>query len=253
MQPVRIDRSDPDVLDLVLWERGGSLRYAFTTSLGSALAVPALFLVGALASGPMAVLMLLTGTGWGPVWSVAALIGGAAAVAGWAFLTRSAFHEVHRLRFAPADGPATVALVRGARVGRPMPVTELRRIRIDRSPEAPHGDDPRPAALTVTLTAQFARHRLAPKSLPPDTDADALHRELRAALSPAVPVELRIRHRPDPEPGPPDTPPDARPDVPPGLPPAARPGPAPPPPSARARRRPDARRGARGRSRPARD
>ncbi|WP_327681425.1 hypothetical protein [Kitasatospora sp. NBC_00458] len=228
MQPVRMDRSDPGVLDLVLWERGGSLRYAVTTSLGSVMAVPALFLLGVLASSPVAVVMLFTGTGWGPVWSVAAVIGGAAAVAGWAFLTRSAFHEVHRLRFAPADGPATVTLVRGARAGRPLPVSVLQCIRIEHSTEEPYDGDPRPTTVTVTLTALLAGHRLVPKSLPPDTDTAALHRELRAALSPVVPVELRVRHRR-----------------------RARPVPPRAPSSAGSRRRPDVPRGASGRGGPA--
>ncbi|MFE6052984.1 hypothetical protein ACFQ6N_19680 [Kitasatospora sp. NPDC056446] len=203
MQRVLLDRSDPEVLDLVLAERGGSLRYALTAALQSVIAVPVLFLVGALLSLPLDIAMLFAGTGWGPVWEAAGIAGGAGAVIGWVLMVRAVFRHVHRLRFAPSAEPATVVLVRGAGADRPLPVTEVRRIRIDHSTEEPYDGDRAPRSVTVTLTVLLAHGRLPRLSLPEDTDTAALHRELSEALSPAVAVDLHVRHRRRPEPPPP--------------------------------------------------
>ncbi|MFD8749570.1 hypothetical protein ACFV0O_01085 [Kitasatospora sp. NPDC059577] len=203
MQRVLMDRSNPDVLDLVLAERGGSLRYALTASLQAGIAVPVLFLLSVFVSLPLYIVMLFAGTGWGPVWAAAGIIGGAGAVVGWVLLVRAIFRHVHRLRFSPCTGPATVVLVRGARADRPMPITEVRRILIDHSIEEPYDGDPRPRSVTVTVTVVLGRGELPQQSLPQDTDATALHRELYEALSPTVTVDLHVRHRQRPEPPPP--------------------------------------------------
>ncbi|MFD7580156.1 hypothetical protein [Kitasatospora sp. NPDC059817] len=210
MRRVLMDRSNPGVLDLVLVERGGSLRYALTAALQSVIAAPVLFLYGALFSLPLDIGMLFAGTGWGPVWAAAGIAGGACAVIGWALMVRLVFRTVHRLRFAPSAEPATVVLVRGARADRPMPVTEVRRIRIDHSTEEPYDGDPRPRSVTITLTVLLERGELPQRPLPQDTDTTALHRELREALPPAVEVDLHVSHHQRPAPPPPPSVSDRR-------------------------------------------
>ncbi|MET8627889.1 hypothetical protein ABZW30_29810 [Kitasatospora sp. NPDC004669] len=203
MQRVLIDRSNPDVLDLVLVEQGGSLRYALATALQAVIAAPVLFLYSVLFSLPLYIVMLFAGTGWGPVWAAAGIAGGAGAVIGWALLVRLIFRHVHRLRFTPSAEPTAVALVRGARADRPMPITEVRRIRIDHSTEEPYDGDPRPRSVTITVTVLLEHGKLPQQSLPQDTDTTALHRELYEALSPGVAVDLHVHHHQRPEPPPP--------------------------------------------------
>ncbi|MFC5643185.1 hypothetical protein [Kitasatospora cinereorecta] len=211
METAWVDRSDPDVIDLVLREGGGSLRYAARSSLDAVRAAPLAFVFGALLALPVYIVMLLAGTGWGPV-RVAAGIAGALYATVQALLTvSSAFVlNVHRLRFSPAAAPATVAVVRGARTGRPRPLTKVRRIRIDHSTEEPYDGDPRPETVTITLTVLLAHRRIPPATLSPQIDTAALHHELHEFLAPVVPVDLFVRHHRRPEPPPPQDNPHSR-------------------------------------------
>ncbi|MFG2869586.1 hypothetical protein [Streptomyces sp. NPDC048338] len=204
MQTVGVDRSNPDVIDLVLREGGGSLRHAAKGSLGMARAVPLLAAIGVLCALPAYIVMLLAGTGWGPVWTVAGIAGAVGAVLGAAAGVYLAFLDVHRLRFSPATTPATVTLVRGTRTGRPRPLTTVRRIRIDHSTEEPYDGDPLPESVTVTLTVHLRHGRTRSTSLSPATDTTALHRELHQALTPGIQVDLFVRHHRRPKPPPQD-------------------------------------------------
>lgn len=204
MEAVQLDRSVPGVLDLALRGSGGSLGHAVPASLGSVMAVPALFMPGALLSTPLVVVLPFAGTGWGPVRTAAGIVGAVASPAGWAPAVHAVVRGVDRLRFATVPGPpTTVTPVRGARAGRPKPAAELRQIRIDHCVEEPYDGDPRGSTSTVTLTVLLRHGRIPPKSLPPSTDAAALHRQLREALAPAVAVDLHARRYERPRPPPP--------------------------------------------------
>ncbi|MET9654827.1 hypothetical protein ABZZ44_31765 [Streptomyces sp. NPDC006460] len=204
MQTVGVDRSNPDVIDLVLQEGGGSLRHAARSSLGMVRALPLWAAIGVLCTLPVYIVMLFAGAGWGPVWAVAGVVGAVGAVFGALAGACLAFLDVHRLRFSPATMPATVALVRGARTGRPRPLAKVRRIRIDHSVEEPYDGDPLPESVTITLTVQLQHGRTRSTSLSPETDTVALHRELHQALTPVVQVDLFVRHHRRPKPLPPD-------------------------------------------------
>ncbi|AUY53654.1 hypothetical protein [Streptomyces sp. CB01881] len=94
------------MLDLILRGFGGSLGYAVLASLGSVMAVPVLFVLGALLSTPLAVVLLFAGTGWGPVWAAAGIVGAVASLVGWALAVHAVLRGVYRLRFAPVPGAA---------------------------------------------------------------------------------------------------------------------------------------------------
>ncbi|MFB7947525.1 hypothetical protein ACFC6L_21725 [Kitasatospora phosalacinea] len=197
METVRIDRSAPDAIDLVLTDDDPSPRYAARVSRDVGRGTPLLFLLGTLLGLPVYVVMRFAGAGWGPVWAAVGIAGAVGAVVPAAVAVYAAFFlRVHRLRFSPAAAPDTVALVRAARAARPRPLTEVRQIRIDRVVEEPYEGDPGPETVTVTLTVRLARGWVPPRPLPPDTDTTALYRELHDLLAPTVPVALFVRrHR----------------------------------------------------------
>ncbi|QKW23606.1 hypothetical protein HUT16_34955 [Kitasatospora sp. NA04385] len=197
METVRLDRSAPDAVDLVLTDDDPSPRHAARVSREVGRSTPLLFLLAALLALPVCIVMRFAGAGWGPVRAVAGITGAVGAVVLATVLVYSAFFlRVHRLRFSPAAAPDTVALVRAARAARPRPLTEVRRIRIDRTVEEPYDGDPRPESERVTLTVRLARGWIPPQQLPPDTDTAALYRELHELLGPTVPVALFVRrHR----------------------------------------------------------
>ncbi|MGW2399408.1 hypothetical protein ACWCYY_22885 [Kitasatospora sp. NPDC001664] len=205
MKTGSIDRSDPEVIDLVLGEGDGSLRHAARGSLRAACAVPLLFGLGALLAFPVSAVMLFAGTGWGPVLVTTGIAGGLAVVVMTAlYLHTVLFLEVHRLRLSPAPAPTAFTVVRGVRAvrrARPQPLTGLRHVRIDHTIVEPYDGDPSPGTVTRILTVLLEHGRIAPVHLPWGTDTAALHRELQEVLAPAVPVDLfvrRLRRKPLP-------------------------------------------------------
>ncbi|MEV7561527.1 hypothetical protein [Streptomyces sp. NPDC089795] len=195
MDSVRMDRSDPDVVDVVLREAGGPLAYAAERWPGE--------VIGSLAAGvlygtPLYVVMAVLGQGPGRIWAAV----GIAAVVGLLVNTFAilygAYRNVTRLRFSPAAAPDTMTLVRGSRTGRPRPLADVRQIWIDHRVVESYKSDRKPVSGKIVLHVLLRNGRpvRAMPVFPWTTDTTPLHRQLERTLAPtAVQVDLVVERR----------------------------------------------------------
>ncbi|MFF1867791.1 hypothetical protein [Kitasatospora herbaricolor] len=201
MSSVRVDRSNPDVVDVVLREGVGPLVFAARRWPGDVL--PSL-VAGAVYGFPVcmgaAVIFDLEAD---RIWAGV----GTAAVLGLVVHTfvivYGAFRDVNRLRFSPATAPDTLTVVRGGGADRPRPLSEVRQIWIDHVITESHKRDGKIVSVRITLHVLLKNdHRIRPASLSRwTTDTAALHRQLQGILAPAaVQVDLVVRRRVQPVP-----------------------------------------------------
>ncbi|WP_405526350.1 hypothetical protein OG592_02445 [Streptomyces avidinii] len=196
MNSVRIDRSNPDVVDVVLREEVGPLVFAARRWPGE--------VIGSLAAGALygtpvyAVMAVILGQEPGRIWAAV----GIAAVVGLVVNTfvnlYGAFRHVTRLRFSPAAAPDTMTLVRGSRTDRPRPLTDVQQIWIDHSIIESHERDRKPVSAKITLYVLLKNGRLIRPMplLPWTTDTTPLHQQLQQILAPAeIQVDLVVQRR----------------------------------------------------------
>ncbi|MFJ1753551.1 hypothetical protein [Kitasatospora sp. NPDC088134] len=193
MSRVRIDRSNPDVVDVVLREGAGPLRFAAGKWAEGALGA---LLIGAVCGTPLYLGLVAHDAGPGPIWAAI----GAAALLGLAVAAvadvRGAYRDARRLRFSPAAAPDTLTVLRAARTDPPRPLAEVRQVWLEHSLVESYWDDGKPPAARLTLFVLLADGRLLrPTALPPSgTDPEALCRELAHLLAPAgVQVDLVVK------------------------------------------------------------
>ncbi|MCX5210139.1 hypothetical protein OG689_12695 [Kitasatospora sp. NBC_00240] len=202
MNRVRVDRSNPDVVDVVLREGVGPLVFAVKRWPGEVLGS---LVAGAVCGAPAyAVMALAYSPGPGRIWAavgIAALLG---LVVNTFAIVYGAFRDVTRLRFSPAAAPDTMTVVRGTRTDRPRPLTDVQQIWIEHSVVESYKRDRKPVSAKVTLYVLLRNGRLVrPASLPPwTTDTTALQQELQRILAPAaVQVDLVVQRRVESVPG----------------------------------------------------
>ncbi|MFF2350394.1 hypothetical protein ACFVVL_11485 [Kitasatospora sp. NPDC058115] len=199
---------DGTTVDLVFEPGGGSLPAAallVLRTLAVLLAVGVVFV-------PFAVLVVMVAVIIGATLVAAVTVCGAlwasAALLLWPFAASTELRSVRRIQFAPAEAPAELRVVRGARAGAWIPVSSgLRRVQLDETVEEPYEGDTEPAVRTLDITVVVATGDDGrPHRAPKDTDADALQRALEDLFGPAgVPVlrrtERRVRPKPRPSSG----------------------------------------------------
>ncbi|MGW4896445.1 hypothetical protein ACWEQL_29965 [Kitasatospora sp. NPDC004240] len=193
VQPI-LERSDEGTLDLVLAPGEGSPRGAWRGVLSATFIVPLFGAVGLLLAVPAGLITRFwLHQGWATAAWVALAVVGLVALVGWVPLAVDSFRGLLRLRFSPVPAPDTVVVVRGYGPLPPLPTADVM-IVVAREEEVPYEGDPRPAGVTVTLRVELPRRNVPPRTLPADTDTEALHRELSEGLGPTVRVEHRV-HR----------------------------------------------------------
>jgi hypothetical protein len=196
MSRVRVDRSSPDVIDVVLREGVGPLVFAAKRWPGEVLGS---LVAGAVCGIPVCVVMALTfSLEPGRIWALVGIAAVLGLIVNTFAILYGAFRDVHRLRFSPAACPDTMTVVRGSRTDRPRPLTDVRQIWIDHAVTESHEKDRKPVNAKITLYVLLENgHRIRPTSLPRwTTDTTALCQELQEILAPsAVQVELVVRRR----------------------------------------------------------
>ncbi|MEV8094401.1 hypothetical protein [Kitasatospora sp. NPDC085879] len=196
MSRVRVDRSNPDVVDVVLREGVGPLGYAVKRWPGE---VFGSLVAGAVYGAPVcAVMALIFSPGPGPIWALVGIAAVLGLVVNTFVILYGAFRDVNRLRFSPAAAPDTMTVVRGSRTDRPRPLTDVQQIWIDHSVMESYERDRKPVSAKITLYVLLKNgHRIRPTSLPQwTTDTTALCQELQQILAPAaVQVDLVVRRR----------------------------------------------------------
>ncbi|MFD8598168.1 hypothetical protein ACFV1L_24500 [Kitasatospora sp. NPDC059646] len=193
MSRVRIDRSNPDVVDVVLREGAGPLGFAVRRWAEGAFGS---LVIGVVCGIPVYLGLASYGAGAGRIWAAV----GAAALLGLVVTAvadaRGAYRDARRLRFSPAAAPDTLTVLRATRTDPPRPLTDVRQIWLEHSLVESYRDDGKPPSARLTLFVLLADGRLLrPTTLPPfSTDTEALHRELEQLLAPAgVQVDLVVK------------------------------------------------------------
>ncbi|OKK16208.1 hypothetical protein AMK16_26305 [Streptomyces sp. CB00455] len=193
---MRIDRSNPDVVDLVLREEVGPLVFAAKRWPGE--------VIGSLAAGALygtpvyAVMAMVLSQGPGRIWAAVGIAAAVGLVVNTFVILYGAFRSVTRLRFSPVAAPETMTLVRGSRTDRPRPLTDVQQIWIDHSIIESHDGDRKPVSAKITLYVLLKNSRLIRPMpvLPWTTDTTALHQQLQQTLAPAaVQVDLVVQRR----------------------------------------------------------
>ncbi|MGW3668839.1 hypothetical protein [Streptomyces sp. NPDC005141] len=191
MNRVRVDRSNPDVVDVVLREGVGPLAFAVKRWPGE---VFGSLMAGAVYGSPVyAVMALIFELGPGRIWAAVGIAAGLGLVVNTFVILYGAFRDVNRLRFSPAVAPDTLTVVRGSRTDRPRPLTDVRQIWIDHSIMESYERDRKPVSAKITLYVLLKNgHLIRPMSLPQwTTDTTTLHQELQQVLAP-VPVQVDL-------------------------------------------------------------
>ncbi|WP_371502993.1 hypothetical protein OG871_37600 [Kitasatospora sp. NBC_00374] len=196
MSRVRVDRSSPDVVDVVLREGVGPLVFAAKRWPGEVLGS---LVAGAVCGIPVYVVMaLIFSLEPGRIWALVGIAAVLGLVVNTFVILYGAFRDVNRLRFSPAASPDTMTVVRGSRTDRPRPLTDVRQIWIDHAITESHEEDRKPVNAKITLYVLLKNgHLIRPTSLPRwTTDTTALCQELQQVLAPsAVQVDLVVRRR----------------------------------------------------------
>ncbi|MFI1651349.1 hypothetical protein ACH4XT_31095 [Streptomyces avidinii] len=196
MDSVWIDRSNPDVVDVVLREEVGPLVFAARRWPGE--------VIGSLAAGALygtpvyAVMAVILGQGPGRIWAAVGIAAAVGLIVNTFVILYGAFRHVTRLRFSPAAAPDTMTLVRGSRTDRPRPLTDVQQIWIDHSIIESHERDRKPVSAKITLYVLLKNGRLIRPMplLPWTTDTTPLHQQLQQTLAPAaVQVDLVVQRR----------------------------------------------------------
>ncbi|MFI5530228.1 hypothetical protein ACIA8O_16945 [Kitasatospora sp. NPDC051853] len=192
MDRVRVDRSDPGGVVVVLREGTGPLGVAVRRWPGEAGSGA---LVAAVVGFPLYLAMMAYDFGPGPIWAAV----GAAALLGALFCTGTtlygAFREVTRLRFSPAAAPDTLVVVRGTRVDPPRPLADVQRVWIEDRLVESTLNPRKPVAARLTLFVLMRDGRRVRRALLPPSQANAraLHGELERILTPVgITVDLVV-------------------------------------------------------------
>ncbi|MGW4508861.1 hypothetical protein ACWENO_29885 [Streptomyces sp. NPDC004436] len=196
MNSVRIDRSNPDVVDVVLGEDIGPRAYAARRWPKEVLESLA---TGALYGIPVYLVMgMAFDQGAGRIWATVGL----AAAVGLLVNTFAIFYRgvrnVTRLRFSPAASPTAMTVVRGPRTDPPIRLIGLRQIWIDHSVTESATAGRKPVSVKINLKVLLWNGRTVRPVplLPPTTDTAALHRQLQQTLAPTdVQVDLVVKRR----------------------------------------------------------
>ncbi|RKE16861.1 hypothetical protein [Streptomyces sp. TLI_171] len=196
MGRVRVDRSNPDVVDVVLRDGAGPLGHALARWPGE---VPGSLVAGAACGLPVYAVMglVLDAQPW-QLWTAVGIAAALGLVVNTFVVLYGAHRDVHRLRFSPAAAPDTLVVVRANRADRPRPLTDVRQIWIEHSVTESPVPGRKPVFARVTLYVLLSNGRLIrPTALPPfTTDTAALDQELRDLLgATAVQVDLVVRRR----------------------------------------------------------
>ncbi|GAA0663811.1 hypothetical protein GCM10010193_14020 [Kitasatospora atroaurantiaca] len=112
-----MDRSSPDVVDVVLREGVGPLVFAAKRWPGEVLGS---LVAGALCGIPVYVVMaLIFSLEPGRIWALVGIAAVLGLVVNTFVILYGAFRDVNRLRFSPAASPDTMTVIRGSRTDRP--------------------------------------------------------------------------------------------------------------------------------------
>ncbi|MER7822236.1 hypothetical protein ABTX85_06690 [Streptomyces sp. NPDC096097] len=196
MDSVRIDGSDPDVVDVVLREEVGPLAFLAGRWPGE--------VIGSLAAGALygtpvyAVMAMIFEQSPGRIWAAVGIAAAVGLVVNTFVILYWAFRSVTRLRFSPAAAPDTMTLVRGPRTDRPRSLTGVQQIWIDHSVVESYKGDRKPVSAKITLYVLLKNGRpIRPiPILPWTTDSTPLHQQLEQALAPTtVQVDLVVERR----------------------------------------------------------
>ncbi|WP_030721698.1 hypothetical protein [Streptomyces sp. NRRL S-237] len=196
MNSVRIDRSNPDVVDVVLREEVGPLVFAARRWPGE--------VVGSLAAGALygtpvyAVMAVILEQGPGRIWSAVGIAAAVGLAVNTFVILYGAFRGVTRLRFSPAAAPTTMTLVRGTRTDRPRPLTDVQQVWIDHSIVESYEKHRKPVSAKINLHVLLKNGRLIRPMpiLPWTTDTTPLYEQLHQTLAPtAVQVDLVVQRR----------------------------------------------------------
>ncbi|MEW1914302.1 hypothetical protein AB0442_38840 [Kitasatospora sp. NPDC085895] len=194
MDRVRVDRSNPGRVDVVLREGIGPFGVAVRRWPGE---VTSGALVTALLGFPVYVVMAFYDFGPGAIW---AAIGGMALVGGLFFAGTTlfaAYRDVHRLRFTPAAAPDTLTFVRSTRADPPRRLAQLDRVWIEDYRVDSSLNPRKPVAVKLTLFILTTDGCLLRRAVLPPSSANsqALQRELDRILTPAgITVEMVVKH-----------------------------------------------------------
>ncbi|CAM5620507.1 hypothetical protein [Streptomyces avidinii] len=178
MDIVRIDRSNPDVVDVVLREEVGPLVSAAERWPGEVIGSLA---AGALYGTPVYVVMaVILSQGPGRIWAAVGIAAAVGLVVNTFVILYGAFRNVTRLRLSPAAAPETMTLVRGSRTDRPTPLTDVQQVWIDHSIVESYRSDRKPVSAKITLYVLLKNGRLIRPMplLPWTTDTTPLHQQL---------------------------------------------------------------------------
>ncbi|MFD8891810.1 hypothetical protein [Streptomyces sp. NPDC059566] len=195
MSSVRIDRSGPDVVDVVLREEVGPLVFAARRWPGEVFGSLA---AGALYGAPVYLAMAVLEQGPGRIWAAVGIAAAVGLVVNTFVILYGAFRGVTRVRFSPAAAPDTMTLVRGSRTGRPRPLADVQQIWIDHSIMESHEGDRKPVSAKIALCVLLKNsRRLRPMPLLPwTTDTTPVFQELEQILAPAaIQVDLVVQRR----------------------------------------------------------
>ncbi|WP_371589365.1 hypothetical protein [Streptomyces virginiae] len=196
MDSVRIDRSHPDVVDVMLREEVGPLVFAARRWPGEVVGSLA---AGALYGTPVYVVMaMVLEQRPGRIWAAVGIAAAVGLVVNTFVILYGAFRSVTRLRFSPAAAPTTMTLVRGPRTDRPRPLTDVQQIWIDHSVVESYKRDRKPVSAKITLYVRLKNGRtIRPMPiLPWTTDTAPLYQQLQQTLAPtSVQVDLVVQHR----------------------------------------------------------
>ncbi|MET9694344.1 hypothetical protein ABZY81_39005 [Streptomyces sp. NPDC006514] len=195
MDSVRIDRSNPDLVDVMLREEVGPLVFAARRWPGEVVGSLA---AGALYGTPVYVVMaMVLEQGSGRIWAAVG-IAAVGLVVNTFVILYGAFRSVTRLRFSPVAAPPTMTLVRGPRTDRPRPLTDVQQIWIDHSVVESYKRDRKPVSAKIALHVLLKNSRtIRPMPLLPwTTDTAPLYQQLQQTLAPtSVQVDLVVQRR----------------------------------------------------------
>ncbi len=191
-----MDRSDPDVVDVVLRGEVGPLAFLAERWPGEVIGS---LVAGVLYGTPVyAVMAMIFEQGPGRIWAAVGIAAVVGLVVNTFVILYWAFRSVTRLRFSPAAAPDTMTLVRGSRTDPPRPLTDVQQIWIDHSVVESHEGDRKPVSAKITLNVLLKNGRLIRPMpiLPWTTDTTPLFQQLERALAPtAVQVDLVVERR----------------------------------------------------------